>query len=148
MNQRSLARAYRRDVWLANSLLDLIAERLEKDPSVSSTLDPLTLDEVVMDRGRIFNVTVGGLSRLRRNADTRLRVLDKATVGIEGQLRFDNLSVKSNYNFRPVSVLDLEGHMDVLLVGLTVGLEIRVKDEVPVLTQFKVRAWRASRAAC
>ncbi|XP_064485832.1 uncharacterized protein LOC135398344 [Ornithodoros turicata] len=138
INQRILARAYRRDVWLANNLLDLIVERLGHDPSVASTLDPLTLEEVLLDRGRIFNVTVEGLSRLRRTADTILRVLDSSTVAIDGQLGFGNITIRSLYNFRPVTVLELEGHMDVLLVGLTVGLQIRVKDEVPVLTQFKV----------
>ncbi|XP_049520494.1 uncharacterized protein LOC125944204 [Dermacentor silvarum] len=140
LDERVLKRAYRRDVWLANSLLDLIVERLARDPSVSAALDPLTLDEVVMDRGRIFNVSVEGLSRLHRSADTVLRLRNAYTVAIEGQLTFGSLFIKSMYHFRPISVLELEGHMDVLLTGLTVGIEIRVQHEVPVLTQFKVTA--------
>ncbi|XP_040359339.1 uncharacterized protein LOC121047807 [Ixodes scapularis] len=91
-----------------------------------------------MDNGRIFNVSVEGLCRLRRIKDTALRVLNRTTVCIEGHLRFGNLSVKSLYTFRPIAVLELDGHMDVLLVGLTVEIQIRVKNEVPVLTQFKV----------
>lgn len=138
VNHHVLERAYRRDVWLANSLLDLIVERLARDPSVSASLDPLNLDEVAMERGRIFNVTVEGLSRLQRSANTTLRLLNAFTVTIEGQLSFGNLFIKSMYNFRPLSVLELEGHMDVLLTGLTVDIEIRVTREVPVLTQFKV----------
>ncbi|KAL1440091.1 hypothetical protein MTO96_009905 [Rhipicephalus appendiculatus] len=138
LDQSVLERAYRRDVWLANSLLDLIVERLDRDPSVSAALDPLTLDEVIMDRGRIFNVSVEGLSRLRRSADTVLRLRNAYTVTIEGQLTFGNLFIKSMYQFKPISVLELEGHMDVILTGLTVGIEIRVQHEVPVLTQFKV----------
>lgn len=137
-NHHVLERAYRRDVWLANSLLDLIVERLAHDPSVALNLDPLNLDEVAMDRGRIFNVTVEGLSRLQRSANTTLRLLNPSTVTIGGQLTFGNLFIKSMYNFKPLPVLELEGHMDVLLSGLTVDIEIRVTHEVPVLTQFKV----------
>lgn len=138
LDQHALERAYRRDVWLANSLLDLIVERLAREPSVSGVLDPLNLDEVAMDRGRIFNVSVEGLSRLHRSADTALQLRNAFTVTIEGQLSFGSLFIKSMYHFKPISVLELEGHMDVLLTGLTVGIEIRVKHEVPVLTQFKV----------
>ncbi|KAL3190735.1 hypothetical protein MRX96_019002 [Rhipicephalus microplus] len=91
-----------------------------------------------MDRGRIFNVSVEGLSRLRRSADTVLRLRNAYTVTIEGQLTFGNLFIKSMYQFKPISVLELEGHMDVILTRLTVSVEIRVQHEVPVLTQFKV----------